>query len=73
MLTARRTARGSACGTTVMITVANTTIPAMISNTSNCGRAITATRPVGFTMALGMEWKKPAINTLGRRRCTASQ
>jgi hypothetical protein len=35
-----------------MSAAASTTIPAMITNTSNCGRATTATRPVEFTMAL---------------------
>jgi hypothetical protein len=48
----------------VMIVAASTTIPAMITNTSNCGRPTTATRPVGFTMALCIEWNNPAINTL---------
>jgi hypothetical protein len=33
-----------------MIAAASTTIPAMITNTSNCGRPTTATKPV-FTMA----------------------
>jgi hypothetical protein len=49
---------------TVMIAAASTTIPPMITNTSNCGRATTATRPVELTMALCMEWNNPAINTL---------
>ena len=47
-----------------MIAPASTTMPAMISNTSNCGSATTATRPVEFTMALCMAWNNPAINTL---------
>jgi hypothetical protein len=49
---------------TAMIAPASTTIPSMITNTSNCGRSTTATRPVEFTMALCMAWKSPAINTL---------
>ena len=36
----------------------------MITNTSNGGRATTATRPVEFTMALCMEWNSQAIKTL---------
>jgi hypothetical protein len=48
----------------VMIAAAITTIPAMITNTSNYGRPTTATRPVAFTMALCMDWNNPAINTL---------
>jgi hypothetical protein len=47
-----------------MIAAASTTMPAMITNTSNCGRPTTATGPVGFTIALCMEWNSPAINTL---------
>jgi hypothetical protein len=49
---------------TAMIAPASTTIPSMITNTSNYGRSTTATRSVEFTMALCMEWNKPAINTL---------
>ena len=47
---------------TVIIAAASTTIPAMISNTSNCGRAITATRPVEFTVALCME-RRPTLSS----------
>jgi hypothetical protein len=34
-----------------MIAAASATIPAMITNTLNCGRPTTATKPVDFTMA----------------------
>jgi hypothetical protein len=47
-----------------MIPQASTTIPAMITNTSNGGKPTTSTRPVEFTIALCMEWNNPAINTL---------
>jgi hypothetical protein len=47
-----------------MIAAAIPTIPAMITNTSNCGKLTAATRPVAFTMALCMAWNNPAINTL---------
>ena len=49
---------------TAMIAAASTTMPAMITKASNGGKLTTVTRPVGFTMALCMEWNSPAINTL---------